>query len=65
MAHAEFAEDKMVNGKAGKEAASKSMPEKLAKEALAERDEKPVATGRGKKEVKKTGVASKKRKKVG
>jgi hypothetical protein len=41
------------------------MPEKLAKEALAERDEKPGAGGCGKKEVKKTGVASKKRKKVG
>jgi hypothetical protein len=62
---AEFAEDKMVEGKAGKEAASKSMPEKLAKEALAERDEKPGAAGCGKNEEKKTGVASKKRKKVG
>jgi hypothetical protein len=60
---AEFAEDKMVEGKLGKEAASMSMSEKLAKEALAEKDEKPGATGCGKKEVKKTGVASKKRKK--
>jgi hypothetical protein len=41
------------------------MPEKLAKEALAERDEKPGAAGCGKNEVKKSGVASKKRKKVG
>jgi hypothetical protein len=48
----ECAEDKMIDGK-------------LAKEALAERHEKPAATGRGKKEMQKTGVASEKRKKAG
>jgi hypothetical protein len=53
----------MVAGKLGKQGASMSMPEKLAKEALGEGHEKPGATGCGKKEVKKTGVAGKKRKK--
>jgi ribosome-interacting GTPase 1 len=62
---AEFAEDKMVERKLGKKGASMSMSEKLAKEALAEGHEKPAATGCGKKEVRKTGVASEKRKKVG
>jgi transposase len=62
---AEFAEDKMVGGKLGKEAASMSVPEKLAKEALAEGHEKPGATGCRKKEERKIGVASKKREKAG
>jgi hypothetical protein len=62
---AEFAEEKMAGGKPGKKGPSMSMSEKPAKEALSEGDEKPAATGCGKKEVRKTGVASKKRKKVG
>jgi hypothetical protein len=55
----------MVDGKLAKKSASMSMPEKLAKEALAERHEKPETTGCGRMEVQKTGVAGKKRKKVG
>jgi type IV secretory pathway VirB6-like protein len=61
----EFAEDKMADGKLAKKAASMSMTEKPAKEALAERYEKPETTGCGKKEEQKTGVAGKKRKKAG
>jgi hypothetical protein len=55
----EFVEDKMADGKLAKKSASMSMSEKLAKEALAERHEKPVVAGCGKKEEQKTGVAGK------
>jgi hypothetical protein len=61
----EFDEAEMADRKLAKKAFAMSATERLAKEAVAERHEKPVAIRVKAQEAKKTGVARKKREKVG